>query len=163
MKHQARLVSQNAQRVLEEECSAFTAYLVGAAPSPYVKEQYTKAACAHGLAFDEDFCCFDRATLILARKGCMLARWADAYCALFHRNGSLRRKLIVLAAILEHVPPTNQAFDTVEPRHVVVASLSLAAYGCMSAVSLLGGVLVLLPASMLCWIATRSGSSMRAR
>jgi hypothetical protein len=94
----------------------------------------------------------------------MLARSADAYCAIFHRRGALRRKLIVLAAILEHVAPTSEVFDRVEPRHVAFTALSLVRYGWMSAVSLLLGALILLPASIFCWMATRSiGSGIRAR
>jgi NADH dehydrogenase len=161
---QARAMSEDARRVLQEECRSLTGYLVSAAPSPYVVEQYTRAAHAHRLAFDEDFSCFDRVTIWLARRGRMLARSADAYCAIFHRRGALRRKLIVLAAILEHVAPTSEIFDRVEPRHVAFTALSLVRYGAMSAVSLLLGALILLPASILCWMAMRSiGSGIRAR
>jgi len=118
-----------------------------------------RAAATHGLASDEEFSCFDRATLKLARSGRMFGRWADAYCALFHRAGALRRKLVVLAAILEHVAPTSEAFDRVEPRALASMVLSLAAYGLISAVSLLLGAVVLAPASVLCWMATRSETS----
>jgi nucleoside-diphosphate-sugar epimerase len=163
-KRQERPMSENAKRVLEAECRSFAAYLVGAAPISYIEEQYTKAAHAHGLGFDEEFPGFDRVTLALARRGRMLARWADAYCSIFHRGGPLRRKLIVLAAILEHVAPTNEVFDRVQSRHVALTVLSLAAYGWTSAVSLLLGAVILLPVRLLCWIATRSKvSSIPAR
>ncbi len=155
-KRAPRPMSDSAERVLKAECRSLTAYLTGAPPSPYVEERYTRAAHVHGLGFDADFSCFDRATLWLARRGRMFARWADAYCALFHRAGPLRRKLVVLAAILEHVAPTSEAFDRVEPRHVASTVLSLAAYGLISAVSLLLGAVVLVPASVLCWMTTRS-------
>ena len=152
----ARAMPEEVQRMLQEECSVLTAYLVRMQPSPYVKEQYTRATHIHGLAFDEDFSCFDRTTVGLARSGRMLARCADAYCAIFHRRGVLRRKLTVLAAILEHVAPTSEAFDRVEASHFARTVLSLAAHGCIAAAALLLGVMVLLPASMLCWMTTRS-------
>jgi NADH dehydrogenase len=158
-KQPRRPMSDSAERVLTAECRSLSAYLTGAPPSRYIEEQYTRAAHAHGLAFDEDFSCFDRATVRLARSSRVFARCADAYCALFHRAGALRRKLVVLAAILEHVAPTSEAFDRVEPRSVASTVLSLAAYGLMSTVSLLLGALVLAPASVLCWMATRSESS----
>lgn len=159
-----RPMSEEARRVLEQECRAFSNYLVGAVPSTYVRETYARAAHVHGLAFDEDFSCFDRVTLRIARRGHMLARCADAHCAIFHRLGALRRKLIALAAILEHVALTSEAFDRVEPRNVARAALSLVAYGSMSAVSLLLGTMVLVPVSVLCWVATRSmGSGIHAR
>ena len=153
---QRRPMTDSAERVLKTECRSLCAYLTGAPASHYVEEQYARAANRHGLGFDSEFSCFDRATLKLARSGRMFARWADAYCALFHRAGALRRKLVVLAAILEHVSPSSEAFDRVEPRSVAVTILSLAAYGFMSAVSLLLGAVILAPASVLCWMATRS-------
>lgn len=156
--------SEHSQRVLEEECRTFATYLVGGSPSAYVEERYAMAAQVHGLVHDEGFSCFDRAALMLARRGRMFARWADAYCAFFCRNGALRRKLILLAAILEHVAPTNEAFDRVDPSNAARTVLSLAAYGLISAVSLLLGAAVLLPTSVLCWIATRTvGSDVQAR
>jgi hypothetical protein len=148
-----RTMSVGSRRVLEEECRTYAAYLLGTAPGAYVREQYVRAAYAHDLALDEDFTRFDRITLAVARKGRPFARCADAYCALFHPRGALRRKLIVLAAILEHVAPTSEAFDRTSPKPAALAVLSLAAYSSIFAVSLLLGAVVLAPASVLCWIA----------
>jgi hypothetical protein len=162
-KHPSRPLSDSAERVLKAECLSLAVYLTRVPPSPYVVEQYTRAAHVHGLGFDQDFSCFDRATLWLARRGRIFARWADAYCALLHRAGALRRKLVVMAAILEHVAPTSDAFDRVEPRSVASTFVSLAAYGLTSAVSLLLGAVILAPASVLCWMAAHTGgSSIRA-
>jgi NADH dehydrogenase len=148
-----RPLSDGPRRVLEEECRAYAACLTGAAPSAYVREHYMKAAHAHGLAFDEDFSRFDRAALAFARSWHVFARCADAYCALFHRRGALRRKLIVLAAILEHVAPTSEAFDGPLPQPIALATASLVRYTLASAASLLFGALILAPAGALCWLA----------
>jgi nucleoside-diphosphate-sugar epimerase len=161
VKREARSMSDQTKLTLQEECRSLAAYLLGVPPSPYIEEQYVKAIQIHGLAFDEDFSCFDRTTVRLARRGRLLARCADSYCALLHRRGVLRRKLIVLAAILEHVAPMSAAFDQVEARHVSLTVLSLATYGLVSAVLLLVGAAVLIPAKLLCLMATRSG--LRAR
>ena len=83
------------------------------------------------------------------------ARWADSYCALFRRNGILRRKLILLAAILEHVAPTNEAFDNVKPSSAARTFFSIGAFGLTSAVSVLIGAMILFPAGVVCWLATR--------
>jgi hypothetical protein len=137
---------------------------VGGPSSDYIEERYTLATHAYGLANDEDFSCFDRAALKFARRGRIFARWADAYCAFFSRSGALRRKLVLLTAILEHVAPTNEAFDRPNPSGVARAVFSLAAYGLTSALSLLLGAVVLLPVGVLCWIATRAaGSDAHAR
>jgi hypothetical protein len=154
-------MADGARIVLEQECRTFSACLVGTEPSTYVTEQYVRATHRHGLAFDRDFTCFDRVVLWFARKGPRLTRCADAYCALFDRRGALRRKLIVLAAILEHVAPTNEAFDRPSPRRPAGAMLRLGAYSLVSAVSLLVGAVVLVPAHIVCWIATALGGERR--
>jgi len=161
IKRRSLPMTDGARIVLEQECRKFAACLVRAEPSAYVIEQYAKAAHRHGLAFDQGFTRFDRIVLWLARKGPLLTRCADAYCALFHRRGALRRKLIVLAAILEHVAPTNEAFDVTPQCHPAADVLRLAAYSLTSGGSLVAGAVVLLPASILCWIAKVLGGERR--
>jgi hypothetical protein len=160
---QSSPLSDPSRHLLNGECRSLAKYLVGLPSSTYIEEQYALATQAHGLAYDKDFSCFDRATLNIARRGRLLARCTDAYCALFCRNGALRRKLILLAAILEHVTPTNEAFDRVDPRSAAGVILSLGAYGLTSAVSLLLGFIFLWPTGVLCWIARHvTGSNVSA-
>lgn len=151
-----RPLTDETRRVLRDECRALTGYLVGASPSAYIEEQYVRAANIHGLAFDESLSCFDRVTIRLARSNRLAARAADAYCGLLHRRGVLRRKLIVLSAILEHVAPTSAAFDTVETRGPALAALALAGHGILSTLSLLLGVAILLPTKLVCALSARS-------
>jgi hypothetical protein len=150
---ESRQITNDTLAMLRGECRVFCTYLVGMTNTLYIEEQYAKACHARGLAFDDRFGCLDRASVWLARRGRWLAHWADAYCAIFHRSGVLRRKLVVLAAILEHVSPTSEAFDQVPPRSTAHSALSIALYGCSSGVALLLGSVVLLPTSLICWIA----------
>lgn len=153
-KLESSLLSECLKTTLVNECRAFATYLVGYSSSPYVEECYTLAAQAHGLADKAEFSCFDRAALKVARLGPTFARWADSYCALFRRNGTLRRKLVLLAAILEHVAPTNEAFENVKPSSAARTFLSIGAIGIASAISVLIGAMILFPAGLVCWLAT---------
>jgi nucleoside-diphosphate-sugar epimerase len=159
----AALVRVEGTPRIEKECQTFSTYLVGQAPSAYITERYAIAAQRHGLARDSEFSCFDRATLKMARGGRLLARWADAYCALFHPKGVLRRKLVLLAAILEHVAPTSDIFDRTESSNATRTGLALVGYGAASALSLLLGALVLLPAKIFCEIRRRKASPIATR
>lgn len=153
-----RPLTDHARRVLKDECRALTAYLIGAQPSAYVEAQYARAALVHGLAFDEDMSSFDGTTVRLARSNKLTARAADAYCGLLHRRGALRRKLILLSALLEHAAPTSNAFDKVVSRGGLLTFLSLAGYGVASGLSLLLGAAILLPAKLVCGLRARSAS-----
>ena len=96
---------------IDRECAVFTRYLVGQPHTDYIHKQYEMAVLARDLANDAEFAAFDRRTLNFARRNVFFTRVTDAYCAIFHRHGVLRRKLILLLAILEHAAPTADRFD----------------------------------------------------
>jgi nucleoside-diphosphate-sugar epimerase len=144
-----RPMTDATKRILDQECVLFAAYLVNVTPTEYVKAQYRNALAARDFAFDEDFTGFDRTSLGLARKNRLLTRCVDAYCALFHRAGAVRCKLIVLAAILEHVAPASEAFDGRGTHGPVRTLAALVAYGTAFAVSAILGALLLMPAGVI--------------
>jgi NADH dehydrogenase len=144
------LPTSNAKQVIEKECKIFAIYITGQPPSEYVTAQYAAAVLAHGLASDDDLSCFDWATLALGRSGSAFTRGADAFCSIFARKGVLRRKLIILAAILESVAPTSEALDRVTSRSAAGTLVSLIGYGAAFTVSFLLGATILVPAAALC-------------
>lgn len=133
---------------LAHEAAIFARALIGAEPSPAAVQHYIRACRAHGLADDAAFSPFDRKTLKLARKGPAAVRRADAFCALAHRRGALRRKLIAMAAILESAAPTDQAFEPGPAKGPVAAVLTLAGLGFGFVVAFVLGALALIPARL---------------
>ena len=129
----------------DRECDVFTRYLVSQPPTDYIRKQFEMGLRARNLANDAEFAAFDRKTLQFARRNVYFSRVADSYCAIFHRHGALRRKLILLLAILEHAAPTAARFD--QPRNcgsiAIVTNLLLV--GMCFVLSLLVGILLLLP------------------
>jgi hypothetical protein len=145
----AHAITPDDVATIDREAEVFTRHLVGEVPNEYVRKAYREATIARGLASDEDFSPFDRATLRLARRGALWTRFADSYCALFHRHGALRRKLILLLAILEHTAPYSERFDRPAVRGPVGSSLVLMLRGAGSVLSLMAGTALLLPARLL--------------
>lgn len=133
------------ESVLEAECAVFSRYLVNAAPSEIVTMHYLGALAEHGLASDRDYSPFDRMMIRVARRSPQLARFADAYCAILNRRGPLRRKLVLLAAILEHAPPTSDFFDHSLARGPAGALLRLVVRGIEFTLFFLLGAIVFLP------------------
>lgn len=133
---------------LEREAVVFARALIGAEPSPLAVQHYVRACRAHGLADDAAFSPFDRKTLAMARKGPAAARRADAFCALLHRRGALRRKLIAMAAILESAAPTNQAFEPGPAKGPLAAVFKLAGLGFGFVAAFALGALALAPARL---------------
>jgi len=96
------------------ECRVFCRYLVGIGPPSDVVAAYQKAH-ALGVVNLGRPTPMDRALLRVAGMGPALARTADAYAAVFARSGLLRRKLVLLIAILESRASTATLLDTAVP------------------------------------------------
>jgi hypothetical protein len=133
---------------IRRECEVFAHYLVGQPPTDYIRKQYELAAIARDLADDVEFTAFDRTTLRCARRNVFFTRAADAYCAIFHRHGILRRKLILLLAILEHAAPTAARFDRPQNRGSVGIATNCLFLAMSFGLSLLEGIFMLLPSHL---------------
>lgn len=130
---------------ITRECEVFTHYLVGQLPTDYIRKQYGMAALARNLANNAEFTAFDRTTLRFARRNVFFTRVADAYCAIFYRHGILRRKLILLLAILEHTAPTAAQFELPKNSGSIEMATNLLREGICFLLSLLAGVFLLPP------------------
>ena len=126
---------------LEGEVESFSRALIGQSPSAYVALQYARA---HACLPLDPAGSFDEHLVSFAALHPVATRAADAYSRLFARGTVLRRKLTVLAAILESTAPHDAAFATVPGAPVVVVA-RLAAAGTGFALVLLLGVVVLTP------------------
>jgi hypothetical protein len=126
---------------LDRECRRFTRYLLGEEPSPYVVACYRRAHRASSAFAARD--ALDRAALRLAALP-LGAGLADAHARLFAPTSALRRKLVLLLAILETSPPSYRRVDDPGPRSAVLAWGRLAWIGLSAAaVALLGSALLL--------------------
>jgi len=126
---------------LDREACSFTEALIGQPPSAYVREQYARA---HGHLALAPGGAFDRRLVTFAASGPLAARAADAYARWFARDTALRRKLVVLTAILESTAPHDTAFDPlVSPVAGTLVRLGLAGTGFV--IALAAGTLVLTP------------------
>ena len=136
----------SAPRPLDAECAVFARHLVGAAPDAYVVGRYEAAHAARPETFASADA-FGAFTVRLACHGPFAARMADAWCRLFEPRGLLRRKLVLLLAILETAPPFHREFDAVRgSRTAQAAALATGLAAWMLALGL--GTLVLLPARL---------------
>lgn len=123
---------------LERECEVFTRLLTGQTPTEYVIRKYVDGHRARpDLAAVAGF---ERVLLGHAARGPVMARLADAYARRLFPRGSLRKKLVLLLAILETSPALHRDVDVVRTRSTVSAMLSLATVGTTAAVVTLLGL-----------------------
>jgi NADH dehydrogenase len=131
-----------ADAALDGECRVFVRYLLGADADTYVTEKYAAANAALALS---PVSRFDSALLTFARLGPLCTRLADSYAGLFFRTAALRKRLVLLVAILETHAPFHQTIDRTVggSRPLLFARLSIATAGAL--LSLLAGTLIFAP------------------
>lgn len=124
---------------LGAECRVFTRHLLGVEPAAAVVDAYVAAheRAPHYAAETA----FDVRLVAVAARHPLLARLADAYGRLLAPTGLLRRKLVLLLAILETTPPHYRAVDAPLAGGVVATVAALAYQGVTAA---LGAILALL-------------------
>ena len=130
---------------LVKECGVFTRHISGRPATPQVSAQY--GAAHQALPGMEPSDGHERWLLRVARLSPGACRIADAWARLAAPRGALRRKLVVLLAILEVSPPYAEELD--QPRGgVALEWLRIAASGLVFAGVLAIGVVLFLPARL---------------
>lgn len=134
---------KSGREALVGECRTFTRYLVGSDPDSYVVRKYVEAhEASAGLAPARRF---DRLLVRAAAASVGLARLADSYVRVFDSGAVLRRKLVLLLAILETCSPSYKVIDTPPGGARWVLLIRLAAIGSTALLSLVVGTLMFGP------------------
>jgi len=130
---------------MERECMTFTRYLIGVLPEAYVKEKYAAAQT------DAEFTArgrFDTLLMRVARSGLLGAKLTDAYARVFAPRSLLRKKLVLLLAILETCAPSFHLIDDLDSRSRTVLLLRMSARAAGSMIALLAAAPLLLPVQL---------------
>jgi len=129
------------------ECRVFTRYLLRCEPDSYVVNHYARAVAMRGVTPHAGS--FDSALLGFARMGWFTARLADSYASLFFRTSTLRKRLVLLLALLEVRAPFHLAIDQAVsgPLPLLLARLSFKAF--VALIGLVVASIVLAPAHLL--------------
>jgi hypothetical protein len=145
------VTGQVASPLLARECRLFTRYLVDGAADAALVGKY---AAAHGVRPElSPGSRFERIDLGLARQGVWPARMADAHARIFAPRTALRRKLILLLAILETTPPHARRIDDPGGVPPALVPLRLVGHGLLAMAVLAVGSIILLPAQLACRLA----------
>lgn len=133
---------------LVQECTTLTRYLVRATPSANVLEHYRRAHEQGAVDPPVGVSGYDRLLVRLARRGGFLARAADTHARFFAGGGLLRRKLILLVALLETDAAGRRLVDEADPGHALGFIFQMGLAGSWSVCLLLLGLPLLLPARL---------------
>jgi hypothetical protein len=96
---------------LERECRGYLRYLCRQSPSIYITEKYVDFHRKGGAALELDE--FDRFLVRFSTRNILCARLADSYARVFRKESAVRKKLILLLALMESAPETYERLDRV--------------------------------------------------
>lgn len=103
-------------RTLDDECRAFTHYLIRQSPTDYVLHKY-QAAHRIGLPLDPGLGSrFERFLVAFSLLHPLATRLVDVYTSVFQRGTLVRRKWVLLLAVVETCFPTFAYFDAPDTR-----------------------------------------------
>ena len=143
---------------LRDECRLFTRYLLGREPDAYVLERYVslQIAAVRGAPAPVSL---DSLLLNTARSNVFALRCADAYARIFRPQCLLRRKLILIFAILENSQGFPSRFTSGVSSSYVFALARIAATLTGFALTLIASLFVIVPRALLTgWQSRRSNS-----
>lgn len=135
--------------MLTRECIAFCKYLIGQKPNDYVISKYGEAHSSGGVNRDTDIKYFDGFLVWLAKTAPLFTKLVDAYTSKLHKRSLVRRKLILLVAILESASPSCDHFDVVSVRNRADFIVKMLLKGIGFVISFLLSVIVLMPLHLL--------------
>ena len=130
---------------LAAECRAFARHLSDAAPTPYVLECYARLApgAAHPLPVATEM--IERMLLWMGRSGGVKLRMADGYACIARPRSELRRRLILLVAIMENSPSTSAQFNTADEGSLLVVGARMTGAMVVSVLCTAAGIAVIGP------------------
>jgi hypothetical protein len=129
---------------LDRECAVFCRYLIGQEPNEYVKAKY-RAAHQSGFLKGDRPCPADSFLVKFASINSSSTKIIDAHTRVFRPFSTIRKKLVLLLAILESCAPTHAYVDSVDSGSIPLLFFRLVYRGLTFILLVLVGVVVILP------------------
>ena len=123
---------------MSHECERFGRYLIGVRPGEYVRAKYVAALERFPARFAPSSR-VDRILLSLASGRAVPVRAADMAARFIAPASALRRRLVLLTALLENAPETYERYEAPDAGPFAFF-VGLAGRGAVSAVALLFGL-----------------------
>ena len=99
---------------LDIECLAFSRYLINVEASAYILKKYNDAHKTKHAELQARNGSFDRFLINFSMKNKLFAKFSDSYTRVFFKQSVLRKKLLLVLAILESAHPYHIRIDSVD-------------------------------------------------
>lgn len=134
---------ESKEALLHRECEVFFRYLCGLQMDPYIVSKYSEAHLKVPSYTPSPG--FDQLLVRFAARGSSFTRMADSYARFFVPRSTLRKKLILLLAILESSARGSAFLDAVDTENKLVFTGRLLLQGMRFVAHLALGTALLFP------------------
>ncbi len=145
----AAVAASAAASVADREGRIFTRFLTQHVATPYVLSSYARLLPSAQVSAAAESRLVERALLSFARRGVLATRIADSYARFFLPRSLLRRRLVLMLAIVENSPLTERPMNSAIVTSPLVVVVKLGVIGVAFALSLLAGVILFAPLHLL--------------
>jgi hypothetical protein len=146
----------DAEGTIRREFRVFGRYLVGRDPGAGALAHYERWHATNGNAEAASAPPIDRVLVAVARIHPVATRIADAYCARLRRVSLLRRKLVLVLALIECSPETYALVEEPRSSGRAGAWARLVASGAVEGLAFVAGAIVLAPVHAVLALARRA-------
>lgn len=130
---------------LTRECEVLCRYLIDQGPSDYVLRKYREAHSGGHLKATKARDRFEDLLVKVASLSPLTARMVDSYTVLFRPRALIRKKLVLLLAILESSAPAHERLEIADRSPKSVLLLRIVCRGLLFALLALTGAALLFP------------------
>ena len=131
------------------ECHVYARYLADTNPTPYVVDAYARLRPTASRSARADARLIERSLLAASRWGAWPLRVADGYARFFLPRSVLRRRLVLMLAILENSPDGERQLNSGDEGSLVAVGARLMLTGVASVLCLAIGVVCFAPFHLL--------------
>ena len=141
---------------LDNECEVFCQYLINQKPNEYVLEKYQEGHRKGNMSRYQYLNRFDKLLISIAKINPFFTKLADTYARFFLTYSLLRKKLVLLLAILESSSPTHYYFDSENTKNKIKFYIKAFKKVLVFAFTLLFSTILLMPLHLILAMTSRS-------
>ena len=141
---------------LDKECKIFCCYLINQNPNKYVVNKYREGHEVSTMCRNLDSDRFDQLLINIAIINPVLMKMADVYTSMFYKTSVLRKKWVLLLAILESCSPTHVHFESVSLSSKTALYMEIFQKGLFYMLTLLLSTIILMPLHVILSVASKS-------
>ncbi|MFX0194696.1 MAG: hypothetical protein ACFFCW_01140 [Candidatus Hodarchaeota archaeon] len=141
---------------LNDECNVFCYYLVNQKPTDYIIQKYQEGHEASDINQNLNSNTFNELLIAIAKINPFFTKLVDTYTCMLYKRSALRKKLLLLLAILESSASTHYSLDSPDSTNKTILFTKISQKGLIFILTFFLSTIFLMPLHVLFTVVTRN-------